>query len=257
MNDYAREPGLRSLQKLINQIARKAAARIVKNQVITKIGNGATVTQKTPSTITVKEKDLVQWLGPKRFYNEVAERIISPGIVVGLAWTAMGGEILFIEASETPGSGNLKLTGKMGDVMTESANIAWSYMKKKLSSEMKRSPSYFKEHDFHLHIPAGAIPKDGPSAGITMATALYSLLTGRKSKQKIAMTGELSLIGKVLPIGGVKEKILAARRAGIQTILLPKLNEKDLVDVPSYALKGINIEFVNHLEDVLKIALTH
>lgn len=246
MTDYAREPGLRSLQQMIGRIARKAAAKIVREE--SSLGN------KRP-TIIITPESLTEWLGPKRFYNEAAERIISPGVVIGLAWTALGGDILFIEATDIPGSGNLKLTGKMGDVMTESANIAWSYIKKKASAELPIDRQFFKDHDFHLHIPAGAIPKDGPSAGVTMATALYSLLSGRKVKQKIAMTGELSLIGKVLPVGGIKEKILAAKRAGITTVILPKLNEKDLVDVPAYALKGMEIKLVNRIEEVLELVL--
>jgi len=175
---------------------------------------------------------------------------------VGLAWTSMGGDILFIEATETPaGAGNLKLTGKMGDVMTESAAIAWSYVKKKGVTTTTHEKTFYKEHDFHLHIPAGAIPKDGPSAGITMATALYSLLSGRRAKHKVAMTGELSLVGKVLPVGGIKEKVLAARRAGIATLILPKLNEKDVQDVPKYALKGMTVHYVNHVEEVFQLAL--
>jgi ATP-dependent Lon protease len=253
MTDYAREPGLRSLQKLINRIARKAAA-----QIVTDLKNAEKFRSKggnrTP-VIVVREEDLTTWLGPKKYYNEVAERVVSPGIVTGLAWTSTGGDILFIEAAEIPGSGNLKLTGQMGEVMTESAAIAWSYVKKKLLEEKKYDRPYFKEHDIHLHIPAGAIPKDGPSAGITMAAALYSLLTSRKSKHKLAMTGELSLIGKVLPVGGIKEKLLAAKRAGINTLILPKLNEKDLIEVPDYALKGMTIHHVNHVEEVFQLAL--
>lgn len=252
MTDYSREPGLRSLQKLVSRIARKAAAQVVKESKSTeklKIKNS-----RIPP-IYIREEDLVKWLGPKRFYNEIAERIVSPGVVVGLAWTSTGGDILFIEASHAPGSGNLKLTGQMGEVMTESAAIAWSYVKKKVIAEGLQTLQFFKESDFHLHIPAGAIPKDGPSAGITLATALYSLLSGKKSKHKVAMTGELSLVGKVLPVGGIKEKILASKRAGIQTVVLPKLNEKDIVDVPEYALKGMTIHYVSHVEDVFPLIL--
>jgi ATP-dependent Lon protease len=253
MTDYAREPGLRSLQKLLNRIARKAAAQIVTEmKAAEKFKNKGPV--RSP-VVYVKEEELTTWLGPKRYYNEIAERIVSPGVVVGLAWTAAGGDILFIEGSTIPGSGNLKLTGQMGEVMTESAAIAWSYVKKKIASEGKFDRRYFKEHDFHLHIPAGAIPKDGPSAGITMATALYSLLTDRKSKHKFAMTGEVSLVGKVLPVGGIKEKLLAAKRAGINTVVLPKLNEKDMVEVPEYALKGMTIHYVSHVEEVFDLAL--
>jgi ATP-dependent Lon protease len=246
INDYAREPGVRSLQQLLGRIARKAAARIVKMKP-------ALAKKKLP--IVVDEDDLQSWLGPKKFYNEAAERITGPGVVIGLAWTAMGGDILFIEATDFPGAGNLKLTGQMGEVMTESAAIGWSYVKKKLALEGQYDRKFFKNNDFHLHIPAGAIPKDGPSAGVTMATALYSLLTGRVVKSKLAMTGELSLVGKVLPVGGIKEKLLAARRAGITTLILPKLNEKDVSEVPEYALKGMTIHYVSRVEEVFELAL--
>jgi len=168
----------------------------------------------------------------------------------------MGGEILFIESSDIPGAGNLKLTGQMGEVMSESASIAWSYVKKKVALEQHRDNEFFKSRDYHLHIPAGAIPKDGPSAGVTMATSLYSLLTGRVAKQKVAMTGELSLIGKVLPVGGIKEKILAAKRAGVRTIIMPQLNQKDMAEVPKYALKDMTIHFVSHVEEVFAHALS-
>jgi ATP-dependent Lon protease len=168
----------------------------------------------------------------------------------------MGGDILFIEATDLPGSGNIKLTGQMGEVMSESAAIAWSYVKKKLEIDGSYDRKYFRTHDFHVHIPAGAIPKDGPSAGVTMATALYSLLSGRKIKAKLAMTGELSLIGKVLAVGGIKEKILAARRVGITTIILPKHNEKDMAEVPEYAKKGMSFHFVSTVEEVFSLALS-
>ena len=242
MKDYAREPGLRSLQQLVGRIARKVASMVVRKP-------------KTKTPIVIRETDLVEWLGPQRFYNEMAERVTSPGVVTGLAWTAAGGDILFIEATDLPGSGILKLTGQMGEVMTESAAIAWSYVKKKAFADLKLDRRYFRSHDVHLHIPAGAIPKDGPSAGVTMATALYSLLSGRKARHRLAMTGELSLTGKVLPVGGVKEKLLAARRAGIQTVILPKLNEKDLVDVPEYATRGMSLHFVSHVDEVFRLAL--
>lgn len=245
MTDYAREPGLRSLQKLVSSIARKSAKKFIQ----------ANQKNEPISSILIKEADLTEWLGPKRYYNELAERIVCPGVLVGLAWTAAGGDILFIEANEIPGGGNLKLTGQMGDVMTESASLAWSYVKKKVYTEGIKDRRFFKNHDIHLHIPSGAIPKDGPSAGITMATALYSLLAQRKAKSKVAMTGEISLIGKVLPVGGIKEKILAAKRAGITTVILPKLNETDLAEIPSYALKGMTILPVSHVEEVFDLAL--
>jgi ATP-dependent Lon protease len=176
--------------------------------------------------------------------------------VVGLAWTSGGGDILFIEAADNPGGGTLKLTGQMGDVMTESAAIAWSYVKKKAAQEFRLDRDYFKSRDIHLHIPAGAIPKDGPSAGVTMATALYSLLSGKMVRQRVAMTGELSLVGKVLPVGGIKEKLLAAKRAGISEVILPKLNEKDIADVPPYALNGLQLHYVSNVEEVFALALT-
>jgi len=247
MNDYAREPGLRSLQQLVGRIARKAAAQLVKQK---KLKPRSKVSQ-----IVVTSDALTTWIGPKRFYNEIAERITSPGVVVGLAWTAMGGDILFIEATDLMGTGQLKLTGQMGEVMSESASIAWSYARKKASKDLKLEKDYFKVHDVHLHIPAGAIPKDGPSAGVTMATALYSLMSGRKIRYKLAMTGELSLIGKVLPVGGIKEKLLAAKRAGIKTIILPKLNEKDMIDIPAYAFNGLKLHFVSNVEEVFELAL--
>src|SRR5690606_7317348 len=157
------------------------------------------------SPIVIKDTELRKWLGPKRFYNELAERITSPGVTVGLAWTSTGGDILFFEATRIPGSGQLKVTGQLGEVMSESAAIAWSYVKRKAFEEGLVNEEFLKKNDIHLHIPAGAIPKDGPSAGITMASALYSLLSGRIARQRVAMTGELSLIGRVLPVGGIKE----------------------------------------------------
>jgi ATP-dependent Lon protease len=249
LNDYAREPGLRSLQQLIGRIARKAAAKIVSEPEARKTAKGA------PKPIIVRASELVSWLGPKRFYNELAERITAPGVVVGLAWTQAGGDILFIEATSFQGLGGLKLTGQMGEVMSESAAIAWSYVRKKALAELPIDRGFFRQNEFHLHIPAGAIPKDGPSAGVTMATALFSLLSGRRLKQKVAMTGELSLIGKVLPVGGIKEKLLAARRAGIATVILPKLNEKDMSEIPEYATRGLTLHFVSNVEEVFRLAL--
>ncbi len=248
MQDYSREPGLRTLQQLVSRIARRAATKIVRTQKVGARGRAAL-------PIRIGSGDLLEWLGPKRFYNEMAERVTAPGVVTGLAWTAMGGDILFIEAADLPGSGQLKLTGKMGEVMTESASIAWTYVKKKLAAELKVGQEHFKDRDLHLHIPAGAIPKDGPSAGITMASALYGLLKGVQARQKVAMTGELSLTGKVLPVGGIKEKLLAAKRAGITAVILPKLNEKDLHDVPEHAKQGLSLFFVSSVEEVFPLVL--
>jgi ATP-dependent Lon protease len=188
-----------------------------------------------------------------------------------LAWTAAGGDILFIEAIAMEGKGDFRLTGQMGEVMTESARIALSHVRKALSMSRRKIQAltpgpggktawmtpveWFQKHDIHLHIPAGAVPKDGPSAGITMATALLSLLQGRKAKDLVAMTGELSLVGKVLPVGGIKEKVLAAKRAGIKTLILPKLNQKDLKEIPAEHLKGIKVRFASRVQDVFRLAL--
>lgn len=253
LRDYAREPGVRSFQKHMDRIARRAARLLVEKR-------------KGSSQITLTEKDLDNWLGPQRFYNETAERVTQPGVVTGLAWTAAGGEILFIEAIAHEGKGELKLTGQMGEVMIESAKIALSHVKKMVLEQGlpifengKRTElsaqDWFQKRDIHLHIPAGAVPKDGPSAGVTMATALLSLVTGRKVKPRLAMTGELSLVGKVLPVGGIKEKVLAARRAGIKTVILPKLNEKDLKEIPKQHREGLVLLPASRIEDLFQLAL--
>lgn len=245
MTAYSREPGMRGTRQLIDQIARKAATKWV----------SALEKRKTPAPIRIEAEALGEWLGAIRFHNEIAERIDHPGVVVGLAWTAMGGDILFIEAADLPGNSGLKLTGQMGGVMAESAAIAWSYVKRRYAQEKKLGLPFFKDKEVHLHIPAGAIPKDGPSAGVTMATALYSLFTGRKIRGKLAMTGELSLIGKVLPVGGIREKLLAAKRSGVQKVLLPDQNRKDVDELPAYVLKGLEVRFVKHVEEVFELAL--
>ncbi|NUM89572.1 MAG: endopeptidase La, partial [Bdellovibrionales bacterium] len=259
IRDYAREPGVRTLQQQIDRIARRAARLQVEKA------------RKFP--LVLKESDLEDWLGPQKFYNEQSERVTQPGVVTGLAWTSMGGDILFIEAIALEGKGELKLTGQMGEVMVESARIALSRVKKHLSLQngmllesLARDPAtgkkkmlppseWFQCHDIHLHIPAGAVPKDGPSAGVTMATALLSLLTGAPVKPRLAMTGELSLVGKVLPVGGIREKVLAAKRAGIEHIILPKRNEKDLREVPTAQRKGLKFSFAAKVNDVFHLAL--
>ena len=261
MLGYSREPGMRSLQQNIATICRKTAAQYVENPRLRKV--------------VVKPGDLYDYLGPVRFENEVARRTQSPGVVVGLAWTPLGGEILFIEATDVPrrlsagqrtpaiaaaaeqlnSFGQFKLTGQLGEVMTESAAIAYSYVKKK-TRRNTTARAFFDENDIHVHIPAGAIPKDGPSAGVTMATSLLSLVTGRKARAGIAMTGELSLVGKVLPVGGIREKVLAAKRAGLKTIILPRQNKKDLKEIPAANLKGLKFVFADSVEDVFKAALT-
>lgn len=259
LQDYAREPGVRTFQQQMDKISRRAARFIVE--------------RKKRAPILVKETEIEKWLGPQKFYKEMAERTTQPGVVTGLAWTAAGGDILFIEAIALEGKGELRLTGQMGEVMVESAKIALSHVKKVLSENgtqleaLAREPGkkkkkmgateWFQKHDIHLHIPAGAVPKDGPSAGITMAAALMSLLAGKKVKSRLAMTGELSLTGKVLPVGGIKEKVLAAKRAGIRSIIMPALNKKDLQEIPERHLEGLKFQFVSKVEEVFKDALAH
>lgn len=244
---YSREPGLRTLEQHLLRIARKTAAKIVERQESR---------ERLKFPVTIREEDLLSLLGPKRFSQDFAQKMNLPGVMVGLAWTQMGGEILFIESTELPGSGQLKLTGQMGEVMTESAQIAWTYVKKRLMAELAVTPSQFKDKDIHIHIPAGAIPKDGPSAGIALASSLYSLLTKRPAQNLTAMTGELSLTGRVLPIGGVREKLLGARRSGIERIILPKDNQKDLHDLPIELLKSLKIHFVTHVDEVFDLVVT-
>jgi len=193
-------------------------------------------------------------LGPERFFSEIAERTEEPGVAVGLAWTPNGGDILFIEATRMVGRKGLILTGSLGDVMKESAEAALSYVRSR-AAQLGIPADFYESADIHLHVPAGAIPKDGPSAGVTMATAMTSLLTGRPVRPNVAMTGEITLRGKVLPVGGIKEKVLAARRAGIDTLILPKRNEKDLEDVPASVRDHLRFHFVDAMDEVLAVAL--
>ena len=274
VSDYAREPGVRVMEQLIAKLCRRAALE--------------KVTSKKFKKFSPTVNDLEKYLGPKRFESDMAQKPLQPGIVTGLAWTAFGGDILFIETIPLRGKG-FKLTGQLGEVMHESANLAYSYVKGLLQKQIeeenlkknkqdkkkaskKTTPAistsdappapnaeeatdFLATHEIHLHLPAGATPKDGPSAGITMALALYSLATKQMVKGDVAMTGELSLTGKVLPVGGIKEKVLAAKRAGIKTIILPWQNEKDLKEVPERHRKGMKFHPVKHFDEVLKIAL--
>lgn len=266
IQDYAREPGVRRMEQFIAKLCRHAALTKVKAK------------SKKAKKFSPDVKDLEEILGPKRFQSEVAQRPLNPGIVTGLAWTSYGGEILFVETLPLKGKG-FKLTGQLGEVMGESANLAYSYIKGLLQRELEiaqdsqkklpkrrtkqassennpeESLDFLANHEVHLHLPAGATPKDGPSAGITMALALYSLAKNKKVRGQVAMTGELSLTGKVLPVGGIKEKVLAAKRAGIKEIILPHQNEKDLKEVPDRHRKGLKFYPVKHFDEVLKIAL--
>ena len=236
---YTFDSGLRRLEQQIATICRKVAKNI-------------TMGQKPPKSIT--PVNLQEFLGPIQHIPEMAERTDEVGVATGLAWTSSGGDILFIEATRMTGNGNLMITGQLGDVMKESAQAAMSFVKAH-AVELGIRNDLFNQYDIHIHVPAGAIPKDGPSAGITIAVALASLMSQRPVRHELAMTGEITLRGKVLPVGGVKEKILAARRAGIRTVVLPAKNQKDLVDIPAHILKQLKIVQVRQIEEVLSAAL--
>jgi ATP-dependent Lon protease len=238
---YTREAGVRNLEREINSICRKIARKVVVE------GKGFTE-EITAARVT-------EYLGVPRFRPTLAEEKNEIGIATGLAWTEVGGEILVTEATLMPGKGRLTLTGKLGDVMQESAQAAMSYVRAK-SEEFGIPKDFNRKTDVHVHIPEGAIPKDGPSAGITLATALVSALARVPTRRDVAMTGEITLRGKVLPIGGVKEKVLAAHRAGLTNLILPKDNEKDLADIPKPVLDALSIYMVETMDEVLKIALT-
>ena len=239
VESYTREAGVRNLERQLANVCRKAAREI---------------TGGKRKSIKVTPEKVYEYLGPIKFISEIAERTQQPGVVVGLAWTAFGGDILFIEATKMPGKGALKLTGKLGDVMKESVQAAYSYVRAN-AHKLGLDPTFYKKMDIHVHVPAGAIPKDGPSAGVAMITALVSLLTDKPVKGRLGMTGEISLRGNVLPIGGLKEKSTAAHRAGLTHILAPAQNEKDLVDIPKKVLKDLKISFVKDVSEVLKLAL--
>jgi ATP-dependent Lon protease len=194
-------------------------------------------------------------LGKRRHYDDIRERIDRPGVATGLVWTPTGGEIIFVEAALTPGKGELKLTGQLGDVMKESAAAALSYLKAR-AADIGIDPALFDKNDIHVHVPAGAQPKEGPSAGVTVLTAMASILTGRPARDDIAMTGEITLRGRVLPIGGIKEKVLGAHRAGIRRVLLPTRNEADLDDIPSDLRGEMELVLVDSIDQVLREALT-
>ena len=236
---YTREAGVRNLEREIGCICRKIARRITEGYTET--------TEVTPAKI-------VEFLGPEKFMTEMVEAEQEPGVVTGLAWTPQGGDVLTVESVRMPGKKGLTLTGHLGDVMKESAQTALSLIRSR-ADQLGIPADFFETSDVHIHVPAGAIPKDGPSAGITLATALASLLTQRPLTPHLAMTGEISLRGKVLPVGGIKEKVLAAQRAGIQTVILPVRNEKDLADVPQSARDSMTFHWVNTIDEVLDIAL--
>jgi ATP-dependent Lon protease len=236
---YTREAGLRNLEREIASICRGVASKVAEGEI---------------ESATINLNNISRYLGPVKMQTETRTRVSTPGVAVGLAWTPNGGDILFIEATAMKGGKNLTLTGQLGDVMKESANAALSFIRSNAVS-MGIAEDYFASHDIHIHIPAGAIPKDGPSAGVTMLTALTSLFTNKPIRKDLAMTGEITLRGQVLPVGGIKEKVLAAHRAGIKTIIMPKWNEKDLEEIPKKIQKDIQFHFVEKMMDVIRLAL--
>jgi ATP-dependent Lon protease len=239
ISDYTREAGVRNLEREMAAVCRKVAKARVSGQ---------------KRRVTLTETNVREFLGPKQVFLETRERIDRPGVATGLAWTPVGGDILFIESTSMRGRGGLALTGQLGDVMKESAHAALSWIRSH-STELGLRPDVFSKNDIHVHVPQGAIPKDGPSAGVAMVTSLASLLMGRVVRDDTAMTGEITLSGKVLPVGGIKEKVLAAKRAGLNTVILPERNENDLEDLTEEAREGLTFRFVREIPEVLDLAL--
>jgi ATP-dependent Lon protease len=237
IHDYTREAGVRNLEREIGSVCRKVARRVAEGTLDHKL--------------TASEPIVRELLGRPRFHSETKLRTRQPGVATGLAWTPVGGDVLFVEATAMPGTGKLLITGQLGDVMKESAQAALSYVK----GHSPMDGDWFGRHDVHVHVPAGAIPKDGPSAGITMASALMSLLTERRVRPDVAMTGEITLTGLVLPIGGLKEKALAAQRAGVKRIIAPAHNEPDLEDIPAHLRDRMDFVWVEDVEQVFEAAL--
>jgi ATP-dependent Lon protease len=240
IQDYTREAGVRQLEREIGSLTRKAARKIVGRH-----GQGG---------LTITPKSLVGYLGQPQYTSEQAERITECGIAIGLAWTPVGGEILFIEATRMLGKGGLILTGSLGEVMKESAHTAFSFLRNRATS-LKIDLSDYDKWDIHIHVPAGATPKDGPSAGLTIVAALASLFTGRRVRSDLAMTGEISLRGRVLRVGGIKEKVLAAARSGLKRVILPDQNRTDWLEVPVEVRRKLNVHFVKNISEMIPLAL--
>ncbi|MCI6158930.1 MAG: AAA family ATPase, partial [Selenomonadaceae bacterium] len=239
IEDYTRESGVRELERVIGKACRKAARQLVEG---------------AEAPIRISKKNLTDFLGKVKFVDTKANRKPEVGLVTGMAWTQVGGTILPVEAAVLPGTGKMQLTGQLGDVMKESAQAGLTYVRSR-AKKLGLKDDFYEKNDLHIHLPEGAIPKDGPSAGITMATAMVSALTKRKVRCDIAMTGEITLRGKVLPIGGLKEKVLAAYREGIRNIILPKENERDIEDIPAFVRGKITFFPVEDVDEVLKLAL--
>jgi ATP-dependent Lon protease len=243
ISDYTREAGVRNLERQIGAVLRKIAARVA----------GSDHASLSPQRLTAA--NIPDYLGPPRYHDEVSFRVSRPGVATGVAWTETGGDVLFIEARLLPsGHHNLILTGQLGNVMQESARAATSHIRAEAAA-LGISPETFDTHDLHIHVPAGAIPKDGPSAGVTMATAIVSALRNQPVREDVAMTGEITLSGLVLPVGGIREKALAARRHGIKEFILPAHNEPDLAELPPEVKNGMRFIPVHTLEEALKVAL--
>ena len=240
VSDYTREAGVRQLERELGTVLRKTATRIAAGQ--------------QPKPVVVDAAAVLEALGRPKFYHEAAARTAVPGVATGLAVTGVGGDVLFVEAASMAGKGGLVLTGQLGDVMKESARIALTYIQSH-APQLGIDERAFDGREFHVHVPAGAIPKDGPSAGVTMVTALASLLTGRPVKSTVGMTGEVTLQGRVLPIGGLKQKVLAAHAAGLTTIILPERNEPDLDEVPLDVREHMQFHPVKSVDEVLALAL--
>ena len=241
IDSYTREAGVRNLEREVGSVCRGVAVKVAEGQA--------------EGRLSITNETVPDYLGPQKYISEVAERTAVAGVATGLAWTAVGGDILFIEATRMPGKSSLTLTGQLGDVMKESAQTATSYVRSRAKS-LGIDENFLEKADLHVHIPAGAIPKDGPSAGVTMFVALTSMLTGIPVRADVAMTGEITLRGNVLPVGGIKEKLLAAHRAGIKRVILPERNKKDIVDVPEEVKKELELFFVSKMDDVLPLVLS-
>jgi len=240
INSYTREAGVRNFEREIAAVCRAVAKEVAEGK---------------KEKVTVEPDMLHKFLGPVKFFSDVAERTSAPGVATGLAWTPTGGDIIFVEATKMNGEKGLSLTGQLGEVMKESAQAALSYIRSK-AKELGIEENFYQKNDIHIHVPAGAIPKDGPSAGITMFMALTSLLTDKPVRSDVAMTGEITLRGMILPVGGIKEKVLAGKRAGIKTIILPQKNEKDLEELADHVKEGLEFKFVQRMDEVVKIVLS-
>jgi ATP-dependent Lon protease len=238
IREYTREAGLRNLERQIAALCRKAAAQVAKGRT---------------TKIRADARKLREWLGPRRFAGEVRKRTSEPGVATGLAWTAAGGDVLFIEATAYPGKGRLTITGQLGEVMQESAQAALSWVRAH-ADRLGLAEDWFARHDVHIHVPAGAVPKDGPSAGITIATAIASLVLGLPVSDEVGMTGEITLTGQVLPIGGIREKALAAQRAGLKRIILPRENEHDLEELPEETRRELEFDLADTIDEVFEAA---